>query len=99
MGVFHNNRVHAALLWTLLRRQIAPRLRTWAERVSSRPWVQLLLFAPALLLIFGVLLFPTDIYQAWHAKKYGVSVQSWWSWLSDWTTADLESAAGIEGVR
>jgi STE24 endopeptidase len=77
------------LLWAMLRWQLAPRLRDWAERISRRAWVQLLLYAPTLLLIFGLLLLPTDSYDQWLKRKYGLSVQSWASWVGDWTAGEM----------
>ena len=79
----------ALLLVLVLRLRIAPRLRNWAERVSSRRFVQLLLFAPALILLFVVLLSPTDVYSQWLSLKYGLSVQGWGSWWWDWTQSQI----------
>jgi Zn-dependent protease with chaperone function len=79
----------AVLLVLFLRLRIAPRLRNWAERVASRRFWQLLLFAPLLILLFVVLLSPTDAYGQWLSVKYGLSVQGWGSWLSDWTQAQI----------
>ncbi len=76
------------LLWALLHWRLAPKLRDWAERVSPRPWLQLLLFAPALLLIFGALLLPADTLNHWQMHRYGVSVQSWAAWLGDWSAGE-----------
>jgi hypothetical protein len=49
------------ILWAMVRWQVAPRLRDWSEGNSRRAWVQFLLYAPMLLLIFGALLLPTDV--------------------------------------
>jgi STE24 endopeptidase len=77
------------LLWVLVRWGVAPRLRSCAERMSQRRWVQLLLYAPALLTIINVLLLPTDAFDQWRMRKYGVSVQGWGSWIGDWTGAEV----------
>jgi STE24 endopeptidase len=75
------------VLWVLLRCRVAPLLRNWAESVSGRRWLQLLLFGPTLLLVFGILLLPTDAYGQWRMRRYGLSVESWGSWLWDWIAA------------
>jgi len=82
----------AVLLILFLRLRVAPRLRNSAERVSSRRFVQLLLFAPPLILLFVLLLFPTDAYSQWLSLQYGQSVQSWGSWLRDWTQIQILTA-------
>lgn len=82
----------ALLLFLFLRLRVAPRLRNWAERLSSRRFVQLLLFSPPLILLFVVLLSPTDVYGQWISLKYGLSVQGWSSWLWDWTQGQIITA-------
>ena len=77
------------ILWAMIRWQVAPRLRDWAENHSRRRWLQFSLYAPTLLLIFGVLLLPTAVYAQWNERRYGFSVQSWLSWFADWTTAEI----------
>ena len=76
-------------LWALVRWRVAPRLRSWAEKVSQRRWVQLLIYAPALLAIITVLLLPNDALDQWRMRRYGVSVQGWGSWLGEWTGAEV----------
>ena len=76
------------ILWAMVRWQVAPRLRVWADR-TGRAWVQFLLYTPTLLLIFGVLLLPTGVCAEWHERKYGFSLQSWASWFGDWTGAEI----------
>lgn len=77
------------LLGAMVRWRVAPRLRDWAESHSRRAWVQFLLYAPMLLVIFGVLLLPTDVYAQWHERRYGFSALSWVSWFGIWTTAEI----------
>jgi STE24 endopeptidase len=77
------------LLWAAVRWRLGPRLRDWTEGISRRAWVQLLLYAPTLLLIFGVFLLPTDSYDQWLKRKYGLSVQGWTSWIGDWTAGEM----------
>ena len=77
------------ILLLLLRWRAAPRLRDWAERASSRYWVQLLWFAPMFILLLGALGLPTDLYGQWLSLKYDQSIQSWGSWFWDWTKGQL----------
>jgi STE24 endopeptidase len=79
----------AVLLVLLLHLRVAPRLRSWVERVSSRRFVQLLLFAPLLILLFVVLLSPTDVYGQSLSLQYGLSVQRWGSWTQGQIIAAL----------
>jgi STE24 endopeptidase len=77
------------LLWGMIRWRIAPRLRDLAERNARPRWLQFLLYAPALLLIFAAFLLPTDFWAQWHERKYGQSIESWSSWFGGWTTAEI----------
>src|SRR5580692_381095 len=77
------------VLCAMIKWQLAPRLRDWAERNSRRAWVQFLLYAPTLLFVFAVLLLPTAVASQWHERKYGQSLQGWASWLGGWTTAEM----------
>jgi STE24 endopeptidase len=72
------------VLWIVLRLGLAPKYRDWAERVSRNSFVQALIFAPPLLLTMGVLGLPSDIYENSVEREYGLSIQSWGSWLWDW---------------
>jgi STE24 endopeptidase len=77
------------VLWGMIHWRVAPRLRDRLERNPLPRWLQLLLYAPVLLLIFAVLLLPTDFWAQWHERKYGQSIESWASWLGGWTTAEI----------
>ena len=77
------------VLWGMIRWRVAPRLRDWVERNPHSRWLQFLLYAPALLLIFAVFLLPTDLWAQWHERKYGQSIESWASWFGGWTTAEI----------
>src|SRR5271170_2104881 len=68
----------ALILVLALRWHLRPRLRTWAERP--------IIFAPALLLALAILGLPLDIWDHSLAHHFGVSVQGWGSWASDWIT-------------
>jgi STE24 endopeptidase len=67
------------LVWKL-----GPKYRDWAEKASSRRFVQLIVYAPLMLLTISVLSAPSDVWDEWLARKYGLSVQSWGSWAGDW---------------
>ena len=79
------------VLWLILRLKLASKYRTWAERISSKRFVQVLVFAPLLVLTIDVLELPTEIYQHWLGSSYGLSIQGWPSWLWDWTKGEMVS--------
>jgi STE24 endopeptidase len=79
------------VLWVILHWKLSPRYRNWAERVSSRGFLQSLVFAPLLLLTIAVLTLPLDIYYETVEKRFGISVQGWGSWSWDWMKAELIS--------
>ena len=72
------------LLLVVLRWRLAPAFRNLAERASARRGVQLIVFAPLILLILAVLGIPSDIWDQALARAYGLSVQAWGPWLRDW---------------
>lgn len=74
------------VLLVLLRWRVAPFFRNLAERVSSNRFVQLLIFAPLILLTIAVLDIPSDIWDESLSRAYGLSVQQWGGWLGDWLT-------------
>lgn len=79
------------LLLVLLALKVAPRIRGIAEKVSSKRFAQAWIFVPLLLLTLAVLGLPLDIYGQSLALKYNQSVQSWASWMWDWTKGQLIS--------
>ena len=68
----------------LLALRVAPRFRDFAERASSRRFVQALVFVPLLLVTVQLLGLPLDAYRHHLARFYEQSVQSFGSWLWDW---------------
>jgi STE24 endopeptidase len=78
-----------AVLTLLLVLRIGARYRDWAERASRRPFVQALVFAPLLVLTIDVLSLPLGLYGQSLQRSYGLSVQSWASWWSDWIKGEL----------
>ena len=77
------------ILWLILRWKLAAKYRDWAERSSSRRFVQSLVFSPLLLLTIAVFTLPLDVYGEVVEKRYGISVQGWGSWSWDWIKAEL----------
>jgi len=86
---FLNTLYGLLVLLALLHWHIAPSLRNLAERISSRRFVQLLIFAPVMLLIIGVLGIAGDIWDHSLERSFGLSVEGWSSWLSNWITNQI----------
>jgi Zn-dependent protease with chaperone function len=78
-------------LWLILSWKLAPKYRDWAEKVSSKRFLQSVVYSPLLLLTMAILTLPADIYDNWTERKFGISVQSWGSWAGDWAKAQLIS--------
>ena len=72
------------VLLVILRWRIAPAFRNLAERVSSNRFVQLIIFAPLLLLTIAIMGVPSDIWDESLSRAYGLSVQTWTAWTRDW---------------
>ena len=68
--------------------RVAPRCRDLAERVSTRRFVQALVFAPLFLLTLDVVSLPISLYEHSLGLRYGLSVQTWGSWFWDWTKGE-----------
>ena len=79
------------VLWLILRWKLAPKYRDWAERFSSKRFLQAVVFSPLLLLTTAVLTLPADLYDQRISRQYGLSVQGWGSWSWDWTKGQLIS--------
>jgi len=60
------------------------KVRDWAERISERKWVQGLLVIPILAIAIAILTIPGDLYRHHISVSYGLSVQGWASWWTDW---------------
>ncbi len=69
--------------------RLGPKYRDWAERASSRRFVQALIFAPLMLLTVSVLSLPTSIWDQMLELNFGRSVQHWAAWWSDWLTSQI----------
>ena len=46
--------------------------------------MQAFVFTPLLVLTVGILQIPLGVFREWILKSYGISVQSWPSWILDW---------------
>ncbi len=72
-----------AVLWLLLATRAAARVEAWAGSITRRRWVQGLVFF-ALFLIVSILAdLPLDWFGEHVSHRFGISVQSWPSWLGD----------------
>ena len=72
------------VLLVLLRWRVAPAFRNLAERASSHRFVQLIIFAPLILLTIAILGIASDIWDESLQRAYGLSVQTWGAWTRDW---------------
>jgi Zn-dependent protease with chaperone function len=79
------------VLWLIIIWKLAPKYRDWAERLTSKRFLQSVVFSPLLLLTVSVLTLPADLYDQWISRKYGLSVQGWGSWSWDWAKGELIS--------
>jgi STE24 endopeptidase len=74
-----------ALFYFLLRLQWPVRFARWAEgNGTRRRFLQVLIFAPMFLVTVQVMTFPVTYYSEHLEKKFGLSVQSFSSWMLDW---------------
>jgi STE24 endopeptidase len=79
------------VLWIILHWRISSAYRDWAERLSSRRFLQAAVFAPFILLTIAILTLPLDIYGEVIEKRFGLSVQGWGSWSWDWIKTEIIS--------
>jgi STE24 endopeptidase len=87
---FFINALYALLvLLFVLRWRVAQKFRDLAERVSSRRFVQLIIFAPLTLLTINFLTIPSDVWDEVLQRAYGLSVQNWPAWFTDWITNQI----------
>jgi len=68
----------------LLVLRVGPKCRDWVESISKLRWLQGLLYAPIIILLFSLFTLPTDAWDQQLALSFGLSVQGWSSWLKDW---------------
>jgi Zn-dependent protease with chaperone function len=72
-----------ALLWLLLATGLSARIESWARGIAKRRWIQGAIFFAALLLITWLAGLPLGWFSQSKEKSYGISVQTWASWLGD----------------
>ena len=63
--------------------KIPVKYRNWAEKSSSRHFVQVLIYAPLFVLTLAILLLPIDVFDHHLSREFGLSVQGWGSWAWD----------------
>jgi len=80
-----------AVLLVILGFGLSAKFRDWAEAASRRRLVQVILFVPLFTLANDVLSLPLGIYGQHLALAFDQSVQSWPSWLWDWTKGEIIS--------
>jgi Zn-dependent protease with chaperone function len=80
------------VLWLILRWSFGPKYRNLAERFSSNKFLQAVVFAPLFFISLDILQLPFGIYSNWILRKYGISVQGWASWFSDWAKGEIITA-------
>jgi len=81
------------LLLLFLRWRVGPALRDLAEHAGRSRFLQAFVFAPLFQLSLGLLLLPTGVIGHWLSRVYGQSIQSWTSWLWDWTKSEAIAIA------
>ena len=79
------------ILLVVLRWRVAPAFRNLAERVSSRRFVQLIIFAPLILFTIAALGIPSDIWDQSLDRAFGLNVQAWGAWFGDWAMGQIVS--------
>jgi len=82
-----------AVLAAFIAIRFGPKLQRVAESVSKNRLLQAAIFVPTLLLTLSILQFPLEIYGHHLSLAYGLSVQSWLSWLGDWAKSELLTIA------
>jgi STE24 endopeptidase len=73
------------VLLAILNFRWAAGMRDWAVSVTSRRWLQGLLFLPPLLLLLTLLDLPLSLAAHHVSLEYGQSIQPWESWWLDWS--------------
>lgn len=72
------------ILIAILEFRVAPRFRKWAERATSRRFLQAVLYAPLLLLSIDFVSLPISIWQQRLEREFHQSIESWGAWFLDW---------------
>jgi STE24 endopeptidase len=69
------------------------KFRDWAEAASRRRSIQAIIFVPLLILTIDLLSLPLAIYGQHLELMFDQSIQSWASWVWDWTKGELITLA------
>ncbi len=73
------------IYWLLLRTGVSARLRDWAERVTTRRWLQPALYALPFVIVTALAMLPWGIYTDFvREEQYGLMNQSFGGWFGDW---------------
>jgi len=72
------------VLWLMLRTRFGARLRDVGERASRRRFVQAVIVVCLFVLVLELTQLPFEMYSHHVGLSYGLSVQRWGSWFSDW---------------
>ena len=70
-------------LWLLLATGAWAAIEAWAQRRSSRRWVQGVYFFFAFLILTTLASLPLDMIGQHYSRAYAISVQGWGSWFGD----------------
>jgi STE24 endopeptidase len=89
--IFVNTAYGLIVLLVVLWWRLAPAYRDAAERLSTKRFLQVLVFAPLIALTIDVMSLPTGLYEHSINREYGLSVQGWGSWFWDWAKGELLS--------
>jgi len=76
-------------LWLILKGRLAPKYRDWAEKTACAHFLRAAIFAPLFILTFDILLVPISIARHWVSREFGLSIQSWPSWIWDWVKGQM----------
>jgi len=78
-----------AILAAIIATGLSGKFRDWAVARSRNRFLQALIFVPLLLLTNDILYLPANICGQHLERKFDQSIQSWPSWLWDWTKSEL----------
>jgi Zn-dependent protease with chaperone function len=83
-------------LWILLATRGWSGIEKWAQRISNRRWVQGLVFFAIYLVVSDLASFPLGWLVQHNERAYGISVQTWGSWMGDqWKSLALRLLFGV----
>jgi STE24 endopeptidase len=90
---FGSELLSIAILAAIIVTGLGVKFRDWAEAASKRRFVQALIFIPLLLFANDLLYLPANIFGQHLELKFDQSIQTWPSWLWDWTKTELITLA------